>query len=68
MIKVTLRHNESLDSMLKRWNAAVIQDGILKDLKERSRYEKPSVKKRRIKKERQMEGMLENRPKKEKTK
>ena len=54
--------------MLKRWNAAVIQDGILKDLKERSRYEKPSVKKRRIKKERQMEGMLENRPKKEKTK
>lgn len=47
MIKITVRQGESIDSALKRFNAAVTEDGIMKQLKERSRYEKPSVKKRR---------------------
>lgn len=52
MIKVTLRPNESVDNLIKRFNTAVTADGVLKELKERSHYEKPSVKKRRIKLER----------------
>jgi small subunit ribosomal protein S21 len=47
MIKVNSRQNESIDSLLRRFNTAVVQDGVLKELKDRSRYEKPSVKKRR---------------------
>ena len=69
MIKVTPKNNnESLDSMLKRFNTLVTQDGILKDLKERSHYEKPSAKRRRLKKEKQMEartnGAMVSKPKK----
>lgn len=51
MITVKLRQNESFESLLKRFSNAVAQDGILKELKERSRYEKPSVKKRRKRQE-----------------
>lgn len=58
MIKVTLKPNESVDSMIKRFNAAVTADGILKDLRERAYYEKPSVKKRRKKLERIKESKL----------
>ena len=56
MIKVTARQNESIDSLLKKFNAAVAADGILKELKERSHYEKPSEKKRRKRIERLKEG------------
>ena len=52
MIKTVRRQNESIDSLLKRFNAAVTFDGVLKEQKERSRYEKPSVKKRRKRLER----------------
>jgi|APCry1669189440_1035222.scaffolds.fasta_scaffold00258_12 small subunit ribosomal protein S21 len=47
MVKVTLKNNEPFESLLKRFNNAVHADGVLKDLKERSYYEKPSIKKRR---------------------
>jgi small subunit ribosomal protein S21 len=47
IIKVTARGNENIDALLKRFNNLVAQDGILKELKERAHYEKPSVKKRR---------------------
>jgi small subunit ribosomal protein S21 len=52
MIKTTRRQNESIDSLLKRFNSAVTFEGVLKELKERSRYEKPSAKKRRKRLER----------------
>jgi len=55
MIYVQRKKNESIDAMIKRFNALVAQDGILKDLKERSFYEKPSEKKRRKKIERMKE-------------
>jgi small subunit ribosomal protein S21 len=48
MIKVVLKNNESFDSLLRRFSAAVAQDGVLKELKERSVYEKPSIKKRKL--------------------
>jgi small subunit ribosomal protein S21 len=52
MIKTIRRQNESIDSLLKRFNTAVTVEGVLKELRERSRYEKPSVKKRRKRLER----------------
>ena len=58
MIKVTIRQNENFESLLRRFSNAVAQDGIMKELKERSTYEKPSVKKRRLKKQRQLENLV----------
>lgn len=55
MVKVNARNNETFESLIKRFNTAVTQDGILKELKERSVYEKPSSKKRRIRAERRKE-------------
>jgi len=48
MIKATLRNNESFESLMRRFSNSVAQDGILKELKERSAYYKPSVKKRKL--------------------
>jgi small subunit ribosomal protein S21 len=55
MIRVTLRQNENVDSLIRRFNNAVSQDGILKELKERSVYEKPSVRKRKKALQRKLE-------------
>jgi small subunit ribosomal protein S21 len=55
MIKVTLRQNESFESLMRRFSASVAADGILKELKERARYEKPSIKKRRLKRQRKVD-------------
>lgn len=56
MVKIVKRQNENIDSLLKRFNTAVTMDGILKESKERARYEKPSVKKRRKRLEKLREG------------
>jgi small subunit ribosomal protein S21 len=58
MIIVTLKEKESIDSALRRFNAAVASDGILKKVKEKSSYEKPSVKRRRLQKQRRSESRL----------
>lgn len=55
MIKVNLRQNESFESLMRRFSTSVAADGILKELKERARYEKPSVKKRRLKRQRKVD-------------
>lgn len=55
MASVKLRQNESFDSLLKRFQTAVAQDGVLKELKERAHYVKPSVKKRKQKLEKMKE-------------
>lgn len=55
MIRVTLRQNENVDSLIRRFNNAVAQDGILKELKERSVYEKPSIRKRKKALQRKLE-------------
>ncbi len=46
---VSLLQNESFESLLKRFNKKVQQDGILAEARRREHYEKPSV--RRKKKE-----------------
>jgi len=55
MIKVTLRQNESFESLMRRFSTSVAADGILKELKERATYEKPSIKKRRLKRQRKVD-------------
>jgi len=39
--------NESFESLLKRFNRKVQQDGILAETRRREHYEKPSVKRKR---------------------
>lgn len=46
-MKVERRKNESFERMLDRFNRMVKESGILKEWKEKSYYEKPSVKNRR---------------------
>jgi small subunit ribosomal protein S21 len=45
--EVVASENESFDSLLKRFNRRVQQDGILSELRRREHYEKPSVKRKR---------------------
>jgi len=46
---VTAGQDENFDSLLKRFNRKVQQDGILAELRRREHYEKPSVKRKRKK-------------------
>jgi small subunit ribosomal protein S21 len=45
--KVLIGENESLDKALKRLKKKIEREGILKILKQRKHYEKPSEKRRR---------------------
>src|SRR5277367_1064694 len=53
LIYVTVQPNESIDSALKRFNMKLQQSGLLRQLKEHAHYEKPSEKRRRMKRRRQ---------------
>ena len=39
--------NESIDSLIRRFNKKVQQDGILAELRQQEFYEKPSIKRKR---------------------
>lgn len=47
MIKVKARGNESVEQMIKRFKKMCEKEGLVKDIKRNSYYEKPSEKKRR---------------------
>jgi len=49
LAEVTAGDEESFDSLLKRFNRKVQQDGILAELRRREHYEKPSIKRKRKK-------------------
>ncbi len=49
MAEVKAGAEESFDSLLKRFNRKVQQDGILAELRRREHYEKPSVRRKRKK-------------------
>ena len=49
MAEVTAGGEESFDSLLKRFNRKVQQDGILAELRRQEHYEKPSIKRKRKK-------------------
>ena len=59
MAQVKAGDNESFDSLLKRFNRRVQQDGILSEVRRREHYEKPSVKRKRkeaVKKRKSVRG------------
>ena len=47
MIKVKARGNESIDQMLRRFKKMCEKEGLTKDIKRNSYYEKPSERRRR---------------------
>ena len=47
MADVITGGNESFDSMLKRFNRKVQQDGILSEMRRHEYFEKPSLKRKR---------------------
>ncbi len=47
MADVNLGENESFDSMLRRFNRKVQQEGVLAEIRRRGSYEKPSVKRKK---------------------
>ena len=47
MIKVKARGGESIQQMMKRFKKMCEKEGLIKDIKRQSYYEKPSEKKRR---------------------
>ena len=49
MIKVKSRGNESVEQMLKRFKKMCEKEGLIRDMKRLSYYEKPSEKNRRRK-------------------
>jgi small subunit ribosomal protein S21 len=44
---VSLGDTESFDSMLRRFNRKVQQEGVLAEIRRRGSYEKPSVKRKK---------------------
>ena len=49
MAEVTAGTDESFESLLKRFNRQVQQQGILAELRRREHYEKPSIRRKRKK-------------------
>ena len=47
MANVVVDNNESFESLLRRFNKKVQQEGILGEIRRREHYEKPSVKRKR---------------------
>jgi len=47
MIKVKARSGESIQQMMKRFKKMCEKEGLIKDIKKQSYYEKPSEKRRR---------------------
>ena len=49
MAHVVINQNEGFDSLLRRFNKKVQQDGILSEVRRHEHYEKPSVRRKRKK-------------------
>ena len=47
MIKIRARSGESIQQMMKRFKKICEKEGLIKDIKRQSYYEKPSEKRRR---------------------
>lgn len=47
MPKISIRENEPLEKALRRFKKKIEREGVLRQVKARKHYEKPSVKKRR---------------------
>ncbi|MBO4382528.1 MAG: 30S ribosomal protein S21 [Clostridia bacterium] len=47
MSEIKVRENESIDSALRRFKRQTSRDGVIKEVRKREHYEKPSVKKKK---------------------
>ena len=47
MSEIEVRPNESFESALRRFKKKIEREGIIREIKERKHYEKPSEKKRK---------------------
>ena len=47
MSKVRVKENESLENALRRFKKATARDGVIKEVRKREHYEKPSVKRKK---------------------
>ena len=47
MVEVRASEDESFDSLLRRFNKKVQQDGILSEARRRQHFEKPSIKRKK---------------------
>ncbi|MDD5512386.1 MAG: 30S ribosomal protein S21 [Candidatus Omnitrophica bacterium] len=47
MPEIEIRKDESFESALRRFKRQIEQEGILKEIRERKHYEKPSERKRK---------------------
>ena len=50
MLEIKIKDGESVERAIRRFKRKVDSEGVLKDLKKRSHYEKPSTKRREQKK------------------
>lgn len=51
MPRIEMRPNESIEKALRRLKKKIEREGILRQIRARKHYEKPSIKKRRKQKE-----------------
>lgn len=47
MSTIKVRENESIDSALRRFKRQTSRDGVIKEVRKREHYEKPSVKRKK---------------------
>ena len=59
MVEIKLRKGESVERALKRLGKQVDREGVLKSVRERRAYEKPSVKKRKRMKKAKFDAYLQ---------
>lgn len=62
MIKVAIRAGESPERFLQRFKRICSKEGILKEIKKRAYYEKPSERRRRREKEQKKSAVKKARP------
>ncbi|MDO5015531.1 MAG: 30S ribosomal protein S21 [Eubacteriales bacterium] len=47
MAEIRVKENESLDSAIRRFKRSIARSGVLAEVRKRSYYEKPSVKRKK---------------------
>jgi small subunit ribosomal protein S21 len=61
LIEIKLKKNEPVEKGLRRLKKQMLREGLIKELKQRRYYEKPSVCRRRKRKASAFEAMLKQR-------
>ena len=62
MLKVKSRGNESIDQLLRRFKKLCEKEGLTRDIKRTSYYEKPSERKRRKERKAQKRALMATEP------